>query len=261
MAPNVALPTATPTLGPTRLLDFLHVPRLEDKISPNANDPRKETASGMVFLGICLCITFALAAPMIGIWLADRIKRRKLDPFKKLRDLERKRRRPGIDPPPYKKTPPKDSIWARQERYKTKKPPRAITSDQVLGIDKTSYLQRIVPQSGSWAVYSILERLLIGSNRRIIAATYSRACAHRMGQAKGYVGRGRRAVYQPVGCRTYSESGYFPMASTETAVRRQHQWQKLRKIASDDNVQYFITTDSCLASGRLQTCPYRESFP
>ncbi|CAG5178322.1 uncharacterized protein ALTATR162_LOCUS8642 [Alternaria atra] len=147
MAPNVALPTATPTLGPTRLLDFLHVPRLEDKISPNANDPRKETASGMVFLGICLCITFALAAPMIGIWLADRIKRRKLDPFKKLRDLERKGRRPGIDPPPYKKTPPKDSIWARQERYKTKKPPRAITSDQVLGIDKTSYLQRIVPQS------------------------------------------------------------------------------------------------------------------
>jgi hypothetical protein len=181
MAPNVALPTATPTLGPPRLLDLLHVLRLDEKISPDANEPHKEGASASMFVGICLAITFVLAAPMVGVWLVDRIRRRKLDPFKKLRDLERKGQRPGVDPPPYEKTPPKESIWAREERYKTKKPPRAITADQVLGIDKRSYLQRIVPQSGPFALYSTLESLLIGSNRRISTATYCSACAYWMG--------------------------------------------------------------------------------
>jgi hypothetical protein len=141
----------------------------------------KEKAPALMFVGICLAITFVLAAPMVGIWLADRIRRRKLDPFRRLRDLERKGQRPGIDPPPYEKAPPQDSIWARQERHRTKKPPRAITADQVLGIDKTSYLQRIVPQSGSSAFNPNLERLLTNCNRRVCAATYSRACTYRMG--------------------------------------------------------------------------------
>lgn len=181
MAPNVALPTVTSKLGPPRLLDLLHVPKLEERMSPDANNPPKEKAPTLMFLGICLAITFVLAAPMVGIWLADRIRRRKLDPFRRLRDLERKGQRPGIDPPPYEKAPPQDSIWARQERHRTKKPPRAITADQVLGIDKTSYLQRIVPQSGSSAFNPNLERLLTNCNRRVCAATYSRACTYRMG--------------------------------------------------------------------------------
>ncbi|KAG9187606.1 hypothetical protein G6011_05477 [Alternaria panax] len=171
MAPNVALPTTTPTPGPIRLLDLLHVPKLEEKISPDAKNPRKEKNSAMMFIGICLAITFILAAPIVGIWLADRIKRRKLDPFKKLRDLERKGQRPGIDPPPYERAPPQDSIWARQEKYKTKKPPRAITADQILGTDKTSFLQRMVPQSEGSAQLLTVAPAHIGWTRQRFTST------------------------------------------------------------------------------------------
>ncbi|RYO61133.1 hypothetical protein AA0116_g5880 [Alternaria tenuissima] len=171
MAPNVALPTVTSKLGPPRLLDLLHVPKLEERMSPDANNPPKEKAPTLMFVGICLAITFVLAAPMVGIWLADRIRRRKLDPFRRLRDLERKGQRPGIDPPPYEKAPPQDSIWARQERHRTKKPPRAITADQVLGIDKTSYLQRIVPQSEGSAQLLTVAPAHIGWARQRVTST------------------------------------------------------------------------------------------
>ena len=112
-------------------------------------DARSEKGSSIMFVGICLTVMIVLAAPMVWVWTADLIKRRKLDPFRRLRDLERNKKGSGSSPPPYEHKPMVDSIWARQERYKTPKPPRAITADQVLGIDKASYLQRIVPQSGS----------------------------------------------------------------------------------------------------------------
>jgi hypothetical protein len=171
MAPYPAPPTATPMLGPRN-----PKPKLPGNESPHLKSRGEERAAVSMFIGVCLAITFVLAAPMIWVWLADRIRRRKLDPFRKLRDLERKRERPGIDPPPYAKAPPKDSIWARQEKYATKKPPRAITADQILGIDKRSYLQRIIPQSGSSAFYTVAEPLLICGNRRIFATTYGSAC-------------------------------------------------------------------------------------
>lgn len=101
-----------------------------------------------MFIGICLAAVVVLAAPMVWVWTADRIRRRKLDPFRRLRDLERNEKSSSSSPPPYECKPVIDSIWARQEKYKTPKPPRAITADQILGIDKASYLRRIVPQSG-----------------------------------------------------------------------------------------------------------------
>ncbi|KAI4947102.1 hypothetical protein J4E86_008726 [Alternaria arbusti] len=145
MAPYPTPPKATFTLDAR--LDWKLEPRSTDNESPLSKSPAEERAAASMFIGICLAVTFVLAAPIVWVWLADRIRRRKLDPFRKLRDLERERKRSGIDPPPYAKAPPKDSIWARQEKYATKKPPRAITADQILGIDKRSYLERIVPQS------------------------------------------------------------------------------------------------------------------
>jgi hypothetical protein len=188
MAPYTAAPTATPTLGPRPYWDPM--PRLADKKLPPPKSPEEEKAATSMFLGICLSVTFVLAVPMIWVWLVDRIRRRKLDPFRKLRDLERKGKRPGIDPPAYEKAPPKDSIWARQEKYGTKKPPRAITADQILGVDKRSYLQRIVPQSGASASYPVSARLLTGSNRRIFTATHCSACTPWVGQAECHVVRG-----------------------------------------------------------------------
>jgi hypothetical protein len=116
-------------------------------LSPRNGMTEKE--SSIMFVGICLAAVVVLATPMIWVWMADRIRRRKLDPFRRLRDPERNGKDASSSLPPYESRPVVDSIWARQEKYKTTKPARAVTSDQILGIDKASYLQRIVPQSGS----------------------------------------------------------------------------------------------------------------
>ncbi|CAN9295905.1 unnamed protein product [Alternaria alternata] len=49
MAPNVALPTVTSKLGPPRLLDLLHAPKLEERMSPDSNNPPKEKAPALMF--------------------------------------------------------------------------------------------------------------------------------------------------------------------------------------------------------------------
>ena len=109
----------------------------------------------LMFVAICLGVMGTLAAPMIWLWVSDRIKRRKMDPFKKRRDLEsaakasRKRLkiRPGANPPPYRELKLKDTNPFHGSL--TTKPRRAITADQILGTDKASYMRGIVPQSGS----------------------------------------------------------------------------------------------------------------
>lgn len=220
MAPYPTPPKATFTLDAR--LDWKLEPRSTDNESPPSKSPAEERAAASMFIGICLAVTFVLAAPIVWVWLADRIRRRKLDPFRKLRDLERERKRPGIDPPPYAKAPPKDSIWARQEKYATKKPPRAITADQILGIDKRSYLERIVPQSGWSTPCFVLELPLTCRYRRIITTTHRSACTLWLGWTSRHF-FGGRAIHQPMGRRAYPESSHFSMAPKETTIPKRHQ--------------------------------------
>jgi hypothetical protein len=111
----------------------------------------------LMFVAICLGVMGTLAAPMVWLWVSDRIKRRRMDPFRKQRDLEsaakasqkRLKIRPGANPPPYRELMLKDTNPFHGSL--TTKPPRAITADQILGTDKASYMRGIVPQSGSLA--------------------------------------------------------------------------------------------------------------
>ncbi|EOA83137.1 uncharacterized protein SETTUDRAFT_33460 [Exserohilum turcica Et28A] len=143
-----------------------HVPR----------DARSEKEGSIMFVGICIAVMVALATPMVWVWMADRIKRRKMDPFRKFRDVERGKKHGDASPPPYGCRPVVDSIWARQEKYKTARPARAITADQILGIDKTSYLRRIVPQKGSSQLLTVAPAHLGWARQRITPAGNEEQC-------------------------------------------------------------------------------------
>jgi hypothetical protein len=101
-----------------------------------------------VFVALCLAIRGTLAAPMLWLWIADRVKRRTMDPFSKRRELEdtaavtgkRAKVRPGANPPPYEKPRLMDSILTRNLGHGsgTRKPLKASTADQIIGTDKTS---------------------------------------------------------------------------------------------------------------------------
>ncbi|KAJ6208070.1 hypothetical protein PSV09DRAFT_2422791 [Bipolaris maydis] len=138
---------------------------------------RSSKEDSVMFVGICLAIMAALATPMVWVWMRDRIRRRKLDPFRKLRDLEKNEKDQTLNPPPYERPPVVDSIWARQERYKTLKPARAVTADRVLGIDKASYLQRIVPQSeGSSQLLTVAPAHLGWARQRVSGTNDEEQC-------------------------------------------------------------------------------------
>jgi hypothetical protein len=155
MARSTALPTSVSHGG----WKYIMTPAKKEA-NDTFNHAKWERRDGLVFVAICLAVMATLAAPMVYLWVSDRIKRRNMDPFKKRRDLESATRasqkrlkiRPGANPPPY-----------RVERWRdtnpfhgslTTKPSRAITADQILGTDKASYMQRIVPQSGS-SIFSL----------------------------------------------------------------------------------------------------------
>ena len=118
------------------------------------SDAARQTHQSLMFVAICLAVMGTLAAPMIYLWVSDRIKRRRMDPFRKRRDLEsaakaskkRLKIRPGANPPPYRESRPRDTNPFHGSQ--TTKPARAITADQILGTDKASYMRGIVPQSG-----------------------------------------------------------------------------------------------------------------
>jgi hypothetical protein len=90
----------------------------------------------------------------------------------------RKRKiRPSANPPPYR--PYGESRLRDTNPFHvpfTTKPPRAITADQILGIDKASYMRRIVPQSGSLIYDPIPEHMLMGT-RWLVAITYCSTCS------------------------------------------------------------------------------------
>jgi hypothetical protein len=150
MAKSTALPT------PVSCGQWMYIRTPAKKEANDTfNHAKWERHDDLMFVAICITVMATLAAPMVYLWVSDRIKRRNMDPFKKRRDLESATRasqkrlkiRPGANPPPY-----------RVERWRdtnpfhgslTTKPPRAITADQILGTDKASYMRRIVPQSGS----------------------------------------------------------------------------------------------------------------
>jgi hypothetical protein len=152
--PEMAASTALPTPVSRGEWRYIWTPPKREA-NDTFNHAKWERRDGLVFVAICVTVMVTLAAPMVYLWVSDRIKRRNMDPFKKRRDLESATRasqkrlkiRPGANPPPY-----------RVERWRdtnpfhgspTTKPPRAITADQILGTDKASYMRRIVPQSGS----------------------------------------------------------------------------------------------------------------